>query len=85
MPTDRKSKKCLVPECGRPRVSRGMCAGCRATADRNVEAGLTTWEELFHKGWALPPYAKEQSRAPLTQALVKHGMISSTPETPAPK
>lgn len=45
---------CIIPGCGRPYHSRGLCDTCRTSARRAVNRGETTWEELVELGLALP-------------------------------
>jgi len=51
---DPNAPKCLVPDCGRPQQTRGLCIGCYAVARTAVKEGATTWDVLQAKGRALP-------------------------------
>ncbi len=45
--------KCLTPNCGKKPRTRGICNTCYITANRIVQLGKTTWEELEANGLCL--------------------------------
>jgi hypothetical protein len=47
-------RRCLVPDCPRTEVRRGLCHPCAAEAGALVRAGLTSWEALEAEGKARP-------------------------------
>jgi len=74
--------KCIVEGCGRKAQGRGLCCSCYNTANRNVKAGETTWQELEQYGLALPG-GKGQARRgrnPLISALEK-ARLKASPAT----
>jgi hypothetical protein len=46
--------KCLIENCGREVVSRGLCSACYGRARTLVKSEKVTWEALEQKGLALP-------------------------------
>ncbi len=45
-------KPCLIQDCHRKTMSRGLCQGCYQRAQKLVSKGKTTWEELINMGLA---------------------------------
>lgn len=50
----KKTSQCLFKECGRSRVSRGLCLSHYQMACAVVKKGLTTFAILEKKGRVLP-------------------------------
>lgn len=46
--------KCLNPNCSNEATTRGLCPTCRATVQRLVASGKTTYEKLEAAGKILP-------------------------------
>ena len=43
---------CMIPDCERKVLRRGLCAGCYSSASRRVRKGETSWDELIEWGLA---------------------------------
>ncbi len=43
---------CLVPECTKTALSRGLCGGCYLGAEEEVKYYVTDWDELIDLGLA---------------------------------
>lgn len=48
----RDRKRCKVPQCSRPAMSRGLCIPHYQTAYQLVCTGVISWDELVVKGKA---------------------------------
>ena len=62
-----KTDTCIIHDCGRPAVSRGLCRPCYYAARRLIELGETCWLELEKAGLALPLHGK--TRGPFGEAF----------------
>jgi hypothetical protein len=51
---------CLIRDCDKPELSRGLCVTHYHRSRRKVRAKKTTWRELTRRGKALP----ERKRGP---------------------
>jgi hypothetical protein len=47
-----KQQQCLIDQCNRKVVSKGLCSSCYQTAIRYIKNGKTTWVELEKNGLA---------------------------------
>jgi len=53
-----KKEKCLVPDCNGTGSRRGLCSSCRNSANREIESGRTTEQELIEQGLLNPKTRK---------------------------
>ena len=58
--------KCMIEECKRLAVCRGLCWACYQKAVRYVKSGRTTWDQLVSAG-----FAKATNRSPYSNPLGK--------------
>lgn len=64
--------KCMTPNCYHPQaqaLGNGLCLRCHGKANKAVEAGITTWEEIIGMGLALSK--EDTGNDPFTVALNK--------------
>ena len=70
-PAATNAPKCLVPDCGRLVMTRGLCQACYSVARHLVNDGKTTWEALEVAGKVLP----RNGRAGTLRAKAKAFML----------
>ena len=64
--------KCMTPNCFHQQaqaIGNGLCLRCHSKANKAVEAGITTWEEIIGMGLALSK--ADSGNDPFTVALNK--------------
>ena len=54
--------KCLNPQCKNKVHSRGLCMGCYQRAQRMIDYGEATEEEMIARGKILAPFAGKKCR-----------------------
>lgn len=54
--------KCLVPECSREAIARGLCMSCYKAAYYQIRKGVVSWKELEKLGKVLPSRPGRRSR-----------------------
>lgn len=57
---------CIIPNCTRQAVCRGLCTTCYQNAKKQVCRGIITWDELISLGLLLP---RKLQRSPFSIAL----------------
>ena len=67
--------KCLIENCEREAVCRGLCWACYQLARRHVIANKGTWDQLVEDGFAKPA-RKKHGAAAFTLAI--HNKQSTT-------
>lgn len=53
-----KDQRCMMPGCLENASCRGLCMKCYSMANRLVQQGRTTWEQLEKNGKILPKHSQ---------------------------